>query len=255
LQTTSIITIAKNHKAGLRRTLESISCLEGVNFEVVLVIGESSDGTLEVGRKFVETSFRQSVLISQEESGIYEAMNEGIKAAKGDSIIFMNAGDCFENSSCLRKMQIELDNNDIGVVIGGYVVEGLEQRPRIGTRKDISPSRFAFNRHGGCHQAMLYRTTAVKFFGGYSLDYRLAADFDLTLRIISTFKGLRIPILVALIEPGGVADMGIIEVHSEKHLSRKRILIKKHMVLYSLLWSFAAKTKIRLKGQFKKDFN
>jgi glycosyltransferase involved in cell wall biosynthesis len=251
---TSVITIAKNHKSGLKRTLESIKQLEGTDFEVVLVIGESSDETLEEGRNFVETSVRESVLISQEGSGIYEAMNEGIKAAKGDSMIFMNAGDCFENPSSLRKMQTELDDNDVGVVIGGYVVDGLKQRPWIGTRIEITPLRFAFNRHGGCHQAMLYRTTAVKFFGGYPLDYRLAADFDLTLRIISTFNGLRIPILVALIEPGGVADMGIVQVHSEKHLSRKRILIKKHIVLYSLLWSFAAKTKIRVKGQFKKRF-
>ena len=254
MQTTSVITIAKNHKIGLRRTLESISRLEGVNFEVVLVIGESSDGTLEEARNFVEKSAIESVLISQEGTGIYEAMNQGIEAAKGCSMIFMNAGDCFENPTSLHKLEMELDANQVGVVIGGYVLDGLKQRPRIGTRMEVTPLRFAFNRHGGCHQAMLYRTTAVKFFGGYPLDYRLAADFDLTLRIISTFKALRIPILVALIEPGGVADMGIVQVHSEKHLSRKRNLIKKHIVLYSLLWSLAAKIKIRVKSQFRKRF-
>lgn len=250
---TSVITIVKNHKSGLRRTLESINHLEDVNFEVVLVIGESSDGTLEEARNFVEKSAMKLILISQEGTGIYEAMNQGIQAAKGDSMIFMNAGDCFENPTSLRKMQMELDATDVGVVIGGYVVDGFKQTTRIGNRVLITPLRFAFNRHGGCHQAMLYRATAVKYFGGYPLEYRLAADFYLTLRIISTFKGLRIPILVALIEPGGVADRGIIQVHSEKHLSRKMILSKKHIVLYSLLWSFAAKSKIRIKSQFKKE--
>ena len=252
---TSIITIAKNHEDGLSSTLDSIGKLEEGGFEVVLVIGESVDGTLEVAKNFVGGSSMDSVLIYQEGSGIYEAMNLGIKAAKGNSMIFMNAGDCFVSPTSLHEMQIELETNDIGVVVGGYVVDGFGSKVRVSKRAMITPLGFAFNRRGGCHQAMLYRSSAINHFGGYPIRYRLAADFDLTLRIISTFHGLRVPTLVALIEPGGVADKGIIQVHDEKHCSRKENLNKKYIVLCSLFWCMAAKSKIKTKIKLQKVFD
>jgi glycosyltransferase involved in cell wall biosynthesis len=251
---TSIITIVKNHKHGLCKTLDSIGKLEEGEFEVILVVGESLDGTLQVAKDFVTDSSVDSVLICQEGSGIYEAMNLGIQAAKGNSMIFMNAGDCFESPTSLRKMQYELETHNVGVVIGGYVLDGYGSMARVSKRARVTPLGFAFNRRGGCHQAMLYRSSAINHFGGYPIRYRLAADFDLTLRIIATFEGLRVPILVALIEPGGVADKGIIQVHNEKHFSRKENFNKTYIIVYSLFWCLAAKSKIKTKIMLHKIF-
>ena len=248
----SIVTIAKNHAGGLDATLQSIENLQGVNIEIVLVIGSSIDETLKIAQRFTEKSKLRAVLVLQTSSGIYEAMNEGISACSGDSIIFMNAGDRFENKDCLSKLATELSIHEVGVVIGGYIVDKEGQVARLGIRENITPLNFAFNRSGGCHQAMLYKTSTIKSMNLFPLEYRLAADFDLTLRIIASFGGRRIPDLVAVIEPGGVADAGIVRVHREKHRSRSKFFEKHYLVLYSLIWMSLAIIKVTLKIHYRK---
>lgn len=252
---TTIVTIAKNHEKGLEATLKSIETLENVNIEVVLVVGPSTDRTVEIAEKFAETTTHIVKLILQTGSGIYEAMNEGVLASSGNSVIFMNAGDCFENPHSLEKLLIELTAFEVGVVIGGYSVDDFAKETHVKKRGELRPLNFAFNRTGGCHQAMLYDTKCVKSLNLYPLEYRLAADFDLTLRIISSFGGRRIPEIITLVEPGGVADKGIIQVHKEKHLSRSIFFGQKALTAYSFFWCYAAIMKISVRNQLKKFFN
>lgn len=247
MKTTSIITIAKNHATGLQATLTSIELLEGVNFEIILVIGSSNDRTLQIAQEFTERTSLKVRLLLQSGSGIYEAMNEGAQACSGDSILFMNAGDCFENAFSLKELVRELKTHKVGVVIGGYIVDKVGQTSHVKRSGRVTPFSFAFNRRGGCHQAMLYKTDAIKQLNLFPLQYRLAADFDLTLRVILAFGGRRIPQLIAVIEPGGVADKGIVQVHKEKHLSRSILFGKKYLSAYSYIWSLAAITKFRIK--------
>ncbi len=248
MKLTSIITIAKNHAVGLQATLNSIESLVGVDFEVVLVIGSSRDGTLQVAQEFTDRTSLDVRLLIQSSSGIYEAMNEGVLASSGDSIIFMNAGDCFENSFSLKELVRELDTHKVGVVIGGYVVDKVGQNRHVMGPGIVTPLSFAFNRKGGCHQTMLYVTDSIKALNLYPLEYRLAADFDLTLRVILSFGGRRISSLIAVIEPGGVADKGIVQVHKEKHRSRSKLFGKKYISVFSFIWSVAAITKFRMKS-------
>lgn len=250
----TIVTIAKNHEKGLQATLESIQKLENVNFEVVLVVGSSTDRTTEIAEKFAENTTHMVRVILQTGSGIYEAMNEGVLASRGTSVIFMNAGDCFENPYSLKKLFIELTTFKVGVVIGGYSIDNFGNEAHVKRGGKLRPIDFAFNRTGGCHQAMLYDTNCVKSLNLYPLEYRLAADFDLTLRIISSFGGRRIPELIALVEPGGVADMGIIQVHKEKHLSRSIFFGRNPVTVYSFIWCYAAIAKISIRNKLKKLF-
>jgi glycosyltransferase involved in cell wall biosynthesis len=252
LDLTTIVTIAKNHEKGLQATLESIQILENVNIEVILVVGLSTDRTIEIAEKFAETTTLKVKLIIQTSSGIYEAMNEGVLASSGSSIIFMNAGDCFENPYGLKALLTELTLFEVGVVIGGYSIDSFGKEAHVKRRGELSPIEFAFNRTGGCHQAMLYDTNCIKSLNLYPLEYRLAADFDLTLRIISSFGGRRIAELIALVEPGGVADKGIIQVHKEKHHSRSTLFGRKSVTAYSFFWCYAAIAKISIRNQSKK---
>ena len=251
---TTIVTIAKNHEKGLEATLESIQTLENMKIEVVLVVGPSTDRTTEIAEKFAATTTHMVKLILQTGSGIYEAMNEGVLASSGTSVIFMNAGDCFENPYGLKKLLIELTAFEVGVVIGGYSIDNFGKETHVKRGGELSPLNFAFNRTGGCHQAMLYDTNCIKSLNLYPLEYRLAADFDLTLRIITSFGGRRIPELIALVEPGGVADKGIIQVHKEKHRSRSTLFGRKPVTAYSFFWCYAAIMKISIRNQLKKLF-
>ncbi len=243
----TIVTIAMNHATGLTRTLESISQLAYSDCELILVIGESVDNTLEVAKNFVLDSQISTRIVIQQDPGIYQAMNLGIDIAAGEFIIFMNAGDQFASSFCLNNLAGELLHSKLGLVIGGYKLETNLTRSYIYRSKKISPIIFAFNRHGGCHQSILYRTETMRGLNGYDLNYSLVSDFDITLKIIIAFGGLRSKELVAIIEPGGIADRKILTVHREKHLVRKSNFNSRTITLISMVWTVLASLKVMLK--------
>jgi putative colanic acid biosynthesis glycosyltransferase len=97
----SIITVVFNDKQGVRTTLSSIKTQTYRQMEVIVVDGQSTDGTVEVVRQFGETV---SCFISEPDNGIYDAMNKGVKLATGDFVIFLNAGDYFFSDNVLDQL-------------------------------------------------------------------------------------------------------------------------------------------------------
>ena len=90
----SIVTVCYNEK-DIGRTCESIVSQSCQDFEWIVVDGGSTDGSLEVIKHYKE---RIDILISEPDNGIYDAMNKGIRLAKGKWINFMNGGDTFADN-------------------------------------------------------------------------------------------------------------------------------------------------------------
>lgn len=243
----SVITIAKNHAAGLSDTHQSLLEQSFNDWEMVIVIGVSSDATLAVAKDLQRIESR-ILLIEQSGLGIYEAMNEGLAAASGEFTWFMNAGDKFAATSTLAHAVGYISQNKVGVVIGGYRIETSSQNKNYSyPPRNITGLSFAFNRRGGCHQAMIFRTNILKDLGGLNTSYTLAADFDLVLKVIQKSKASRVSEIYASIEPGGRADQGIFLVHSQKHQIRRNLLGGPVVFLASFLWTALARIKIILR--------
>ena len=86
----SIITVNLNNKAGLEKTLRSLSAQTFGDFESIVIDGGSTDGSYELTEAYLRIiGYR----ISEKDSGIYNAMNKGIRAAKGEYLLFLNSGD------------------------------------------------------------------------------------------------------------------------------------------------------------------
>lgn len=99
----TIVTVNYNSKSDLEKTLNTIGNQSGNNIiEVIVVDGGSSDGSQSI----VKEKFNKivDILISENDAGIYDAMNKGIKAAKYDWIYFLNAGDSFASDDVLSKI-------------------------------------------------------------------------------------------------------------------------------------------------------
>lgn len=244
----SIVTIVKDHAVGLQDTFDSLSEQDFADWEMLIVVGKSIDSTKDIARKYA-TSDPRIEAIEQSGLGIFQAMNQGIENAKGDFIWFMNAGDKFADSHVLRMAVEEISKMQVGVVIGGYRIGGpVEGKIYSNSKKSISDFTFAFSRRGGCHQAMIFRTSIVKEFGGYDTSYSLNSDFDLVLRVIRKYGALRVPLTFAEVEAGGIADQNIFKVHREKHKIRGTYFgIANPIILLSWAWTFAARTKIILR--------
>ena len=97
----SIITINYNNKTGLIKTFESVDRQMWTDFEYIVIDGGSTDG----GKELIEQNPKITYWVSEKDSGVYQAMNKGIRKANGDYIIFMNSGDFFYDSTVLEKVQ------------------------------------------------------------------------------------------------------------------------------------------------------
>src|SRR5258706_1204581 len=90
----SIITINLNNKDGLANTIQSVIGQSCDDYEYIVIDGASVDGSVEVINKYRD---RIDYWVSEKDSGIYQAMNKGIKASSGDYLWFLNSGDSLVN--------------------------------------------------------------------------------------------------------------------------------------------------------------
>ena len=247
----SVITIVKDHAAGLEASHKSLVEQSFIDWEMVIVVGASSDSTLSVARELQRIESR-ILLVEQNGSGIYEAMNEGLAAASGEFTWFMNAGDKFASTSTLTHAVNHISLNNVGAIIGGYCIESSSHGKTYSyPSRNITGLSFAFNRRSGCHQAMIFRTNILKDLGGFNTSHSLAADFDLVLKVIQKSKANRVSEVYASIEPGGQADQGIFLVHKQKHQIRRKLLGGPVVFLMSFLWTALARLKIMARRSLK----
>jgi cellulose synthase/poly-beta-1,6-N-acetylglucosamine synthase-like glycosyltransferase len=228
---------------GLSNTFESL--LEQVfqDWELYIVTGPSTDSTLELAKQLALRDSRVKV-IAESGHGIYPAMNEGLNNSSGELCWFMNAGDRFDNINVLQRATLEFSNQTFGLVIGGHrVVSKNDSRIYSHSTRGVSEIEFAFNRRGGCHQAIMFRTQILKDIGGFDTQYSLASDFDLVLRAIRISGASRVSEIFALIEPGGVADQSIFSVLVQKHLIRRKHFTSRAITFLSLTWTTLACSK------------
>ena len=95
----SIITINLNNKAGLTKTIESVILQTYTDFEYIVIDGDSMDGSKAVIQQYQD---KIDYWVSEPDTGIYQAMNKGIKVAQGEFLLFLNSGDCLVSDKILE---------------------------------------------------------------------------------------------------------------------------------------------------------
>lgn len=106
----SIITINYNNREGLGKTLESVTSQEYDDYEYIVIDGGSNDGSKELIENYSE---KISYWVSEQDKGIYNAMNKGIMASNGKFLLFLNSGDILYNKEVLSRVSKHLETEDI----------------------------------------------------------------------------------------------------------------------------------------------
>ncbi len=158
----SIIVVTYNNADGLARTLKSIRLLDYVQKEVVVIDGGSKDETLNI---IAENKDVITTSVSEKDSGIYNAMNKGIRMVNGDYVVFMNAGDEFANKDVLSLV----NGYDGDIILGGDLYGGkVRMLKETMTLYDLLSI-------GICHQSVYYRREVIQKYG-FDESYKLIAD-------------------------------------------------------------------------------
>jgi len=180
----SIITVCFNSENTIKKTLESIQAQTYKNFELIVVDGESTDKTLEIIREYNDII---DIIISEKDNGVYDAMNKGIQAAKGDVIGFLNSDDFFYDQNILENIANEFINSDIDCSYGDmYYVNRFDTA--IIKRKWVSGKFYKNYLKDGWipgHPTFYLKKEIYTRVGTFNLNFKLAADYELMLRVLT----------------------------------------------------------------------
>ncbi len=235
----SIITVTFNAESTLGRTFESVSSQSYKGFlEHIIIDGASKDHTVEMANRYKEQHPEiVTTIISEPDKGLYDAMNKGLKLAKGEFVCFMNAGDKFHNSQTLEDVFGNIDHPEqVGVIYGDTNVvdeKGNYLRPRHLNAPNILQWTSFKQGMLVCHQSFYARRTLCPM---YDIRYRFSADVDWCIKVMKAGyeQGLvnhNTHLVLTDFLDGGMTNKN----HRASLLERFRIM-NHHYGLISTLW-------------------
>ena len=223
----TLITACYNSAGTIRTAIESVLEQKGVDVEYIVVDGGSKDGTVEVVEEFSRKDRKEGFefkWISESDRGMYDAINKGITMATGDVIGILNADDVLATDDTLAHIahafgELETGNGervecvyaDIRFVKQGESVEALRaaKTVRYCSAAKWKPWMFRFAAMVP-HPSFYVRRECFERLGGYSLDYRICADFELELRYLylAKLEAAYLPECVVVMRMGGASTAG-----------------------------------------------
>lgn len=181
----SVITAVRDRADMIQGALNSVAQQTYPYVEHVLIDGASTDGTLEKLRAYQNP---QCILLSEQDTGIYNALNKGIALATGDVIGVLHSDDFFASSECLQAIADAFSDPTVDVVYGDleYVskhdIARIVRRWRAGRFKTL---RLSFGWMPP-HPTIFVRRRVFERIGVYNEHYRIAADYEFVLRCFGT---------------------------------------------------------------------
>lgn len=121
----SIITINRNNASGLEKTLKSVLNQTRVDFEFIIVDGNSSDESVKVIQNYEKSFEKRLRWISEPDSGIYNAMNKGIGMASGNYVQILNSGDCLVSPEVVEKIYYALEKKGNPAILYGNMLKDM----------------------------------------------------------------------------------------------------------------------------------
>lgn len=173
----SIITVNLNNAAGLEKTAESIVSQTFNDFEWIVIDGGSTDGSVDVIRKYAD---RITYWVSEKDSGIYNAMNKGVKVAKGEYLQFLNSGDWLADDKVLEDVFID-ESKDAILYGDANCVKGSEI-VKINYHEDQISLCYFFE-SSFCHQASFIPRPLLLNYP-YNENLKLASDWEFFLKMM-----------------------------------------------------------------------
>ncbi|PZM82069.1 MAG: glycosyltransferase [Candidatus Margulisiibacteriota bacterium] len=206
----SIITVVYNNYQTIEHTILSVFGQTYSDIEYIVVDGGSTDGTLDIINKYKD---KISVIISEKDEGIYDAMNKGIKLATGMVIGTLNADDMFYDTNVLVDVANVFDENKVVCCYGNLIYVDRVDTEKI-TRRWISRQfeEGLFSKSWTpAHPTFYCKREMFERYGYYRLDFEIAADVELMYRFIQKHRitSKYIPRMMVKMRNAGISNQGL----------------------------------------------
>ena len=206
----SIITAVYNGSETIEDCIKSVVRQTYSKVEHVIIDGGSSDGTLDIMKKYND---RISKWISEPDNGIYDAMNKGIKNATGDIIGILNSDDIYTNEFVIENVAEIISAYNVDSCYGDLVYverKNTDKIIRYWKAGNFYKDRF---KKGWMppHPTFFVKKSIYEKYGFLNLDFPLAADYEIMLRLLykHNISTAYIPKLLVKMRSGGTSNPGI----------------------------------------------
>jgi len=246
----SIITINLNNAVGLEKTMQSVAAQTQQLFEYIVIDGASTDNSTDVIQRFVRIFGNRLKWISEPDTGIYNAMNKGIKESSGKYLQFLNSGDCLAANDVTEKMLDALKNNGYPSILYGNMLKDMPD-DRVLRDRGFAGQEISFlGLYAGTlnHSPTYIRQDLFVKYGFYDERFKIVSDWEWYLKAIvfGKEKPVYANIDVTLFNMHGVSE-------TNKELDKaERKTILEELVPLAILndydkWAFSIEQIKRLK--------
>lgn len=206
----SIITVVYNGVDTVRDCVESVLGQTHADVEYIVVDGASTDGTVDLLRSYGQ---RIAHFISEPDRGLYDAMNKGLALATGEVVGFLNADDLYPHPDVLARVAATFERSGADGVYGDMLYmqrDDLTKLQRYFRSGPYRPGAFLWGWMPG-HLSFFCKRWCYEQYGGFRLDLRTAADYELMLRFIHK-HGIRLAYMdqvTIVMRAGGVSNRSL----------------------------------------------
>lgn len=225
----SIITINRNNASGLEETMRSVAIQTIKDFEYIVVDGASTDNSVEVIKK-LESVIDHLTWVSEPDSGIYNAMNKGVKMATGDYVQILNSADCLASDDVTERMLKALEDNQYPSILYGNMIKCFPDGRQIVDKCFAGQEITMLGMFTGTlnHDPVYIRRDLFEKYGCYDENLKIVSDWKWFLQtiILGGEKPQYVDVDVTLFDMTGI---------SEDALSKERIQKERKAVLEDLI--------------------
>ena len=232
----SIITVTYNSAKYVEDCIHSIIRQNYKNIEYIVIDGKSTDGTVDIIKKY---SDHITKWISEEDSGMYDALNKGMKLATGDVVGILNSDDVLAAEDVISEIVNCFRQNDVESLYGDLVyVDPHDLQKILRFWKGLPYERRRFN-YGWmpAHPTFYIRRELIEKYGGYESHYFTAADFEFMARYLYRFRisSYYLPKLIVKMRAGGASNESL----SRRLRANRRdyLAMKKNRIPFPLIVS------------------
>ena len=203
----TLITVSYNSDTTIEDTIKSVASQSYRNIEYIVVDGLSADNTLAILKSYPEVI---NTVISEKDSGIYDAMNKGINLATGDIVGVLNADDFYTNNDVLQKVAAVFEDPSIDCCYGDldYVDSVDINRVVRHWHSGEYKSKYFYRGWMPPHPTFFVRRSLYERFESFRLDMGTSADYELMLRFLlkNCARVAYIPDVLVKMRTGGASN-------------------------------------------------